>query len=849
MADGMNMQAPKISGQVVITIDGKEKVEDLANTLDRISKGDDLHKYWKDEKALIDDVNASLKLFRQSESSLDATNLVKAVNALKALTVDGDIKGFFKDFEGLNATFKEAQSQIGKNASFYSEDVFRKTFDSLKLFKEKGLSDINDLLTRISSSSDINELKRQVDALNNALAWTKRELKEAESELSNFKAGSGVEDLEREIDGLKNQLEHVSTKAKEDFSAFLRANQLDTGEYSYIPYGDYFEDIARGSMSAAEAIGKFKIEYAHLLSEGEGRLDTSQIARFTELLETACYRIEEVYKEIQNFKGNTSFQNVAQELSQSVEFTDAQREAFRELSREGQNLTSIEPILQALVENSNLLQGENAETAGSLNNITSAVKSMTDIEQGSIDSVRRLLSALGGLNNLTIGKSPIENLSSVLRSIDQITNSGNLNALSNLDLSAFKELKVSKASLNNLATYLPEIAKVNVNKLKELSNVNLTNFNNIKVSKGAVEEISKIADAIQVLKEVKSTSVSSSDKGISITKSAEKATKDYEAYLKEYHARELALQKQVEQADKERAAQEVATAKEVVQQKIETTKEYEAYVKEYHAKELAFQKEEASAAKDAVKLENDLAKARKQALTLLEKMQKAESGWTKAQQGNTAVNYNDIKDSIPALQDYITKLHNGQISAEEFIEKVRETSAAFHENATAIRGAGENTLSLSDRISKLTGKFGAWLSITRVIMGVIRTIKQMVKTVIEIDSAMTQLQIVTKSTNDEMARFGGTAANISKQIGSTITDFTSSVTTFARLGYNLDESSTLAKYTAMLQNVGDIDVTDAQDSITSIIKAFEISADQIESVMDKLVVTGKPLPGHTVMCA
>lgn len=53
----------------------------------------------------------------------------------------------------------------------------------------------------------------------------------------------------------------------------------------------------------------------------------------------------------------------------------------------------------------------------------------------------------------------------------------------------------------------------------------------------------------------------------------------------------------------------------------------------------------------------------------------------------------------------------------------------------------------------------------------------------------------------------------------------------------------------MLQNVGDIDVSEAQDSITSIIKAFGISADQIESVMDKLVVTGKLLPGHTVMCA
>jgi hypothetical protein len=58
----------------------------------------------------------------------------------------------------------------------------------------------------------------------------------------------------------------------------------------------------------------------------------------------------------------------------------------------------------------------------------------------------------------------------------------------------------------------------------------------------------------------------------------------------------------------------------------------------------------------------------------------------------------------------------------------------------------------------------------------------MVKTTIEIDSAMTQLQIVTKANDETMAKFGETAANISKKIGSAITDFTSSVTTFARLG-------------------------------------------------------------------
>ena len=821
MADEIRAGGAKLEGKVVINIDGKEKIKDLADTLNRISKGDDLHQYWKDEATLIDKVNMSLKNFNETLSNTDASKLVKSVNALKAITVDGDISSFFKNYDSLLDSFNTAVSKMGANAAHYDVKNFKAAFDSFDLIKTQGLHDIDDILSKITSSSNVDELRRQVDALNNSLAWTKRELRETESELSNFKAGSGVEDLEREIDRLRDQLQDVSVKAKEDFSAFLRANQLDTGEYSYVPYVDYFEEIAQGSMSAAEAIGRFKVEYAHLLSDGSSGLDSSQIARFTELLETACYKIEEVYNEIQKFNGGTSFQNVAQELSQSVEFTDAQREAFRELSREGQNLTSIEPILEALVKNSDLLQGENAETAGSLNNITSAIKSMTDIEQGSVDSIRRLLTALGGLNNLTIGKSPIDNLARALSAIDSLTNSGNLNALSNLDLSTFNNLKVSKASMRNLADFLPKIANVNVNKLKSLSDVNLTNFNNLSVSKGAVAEISKIAEAVQILKEAKAASVDISDAGIKIDKSVSQEIEKVDQELKnvatsaqqvksslandtnnpfgKWFDEYLAKQQKAKVAQDEfyRAAtsagiqseKQKADAFKAYQQEREAALKKEAQVAEQAAKEAAAaEKQAAKEAAAAEKEKNTAEKNRitylKRATTLLNQMQQAEKNWTKAGAigSKSGWAYQGIKDAIPQLQGYITQVNNGTMSVEDFIVKVNEMNLSFKAQSTEIRAAGENTQTLSERVGKLSSKFGAWLSITRIIMGVIRTIKQMVKAVVEIDSAMTQLQIVTKATNDQMVKFGETAAQTSKEIGSTITDFTSSVTTFARLG-------------------------------------------------------------------
>ena len=139
--------------------------------------------------------------------------------------------------------------------------------------------------------------------------------------------------------------------------------------------------------------------------------------------------------------------------------------------------------------------------------------------------------------------------------------------------------------------------------------------------------------------------------------------------------------------------------------------------------------------------------------------------------------------------------------------------------------------------------------ITRVVSAVYRSMRQMVTASIEIDSAMTQMSIVTGASQDALRKFGDEMAETAKKIGSSITDLVDSATVFARIGYTLDESKTLAEYTAMLQNVGDIDVGDAQNALTSIVKAFDINVDDIESVMDDLVIVGNNFPISVVIAS
>lgn len=229
-------------------------------------------------------------------------------------------------------------------------------------------------------------------------------------------------------------------------------------------------------------------------------------------------------------------------------------------------------------------------------------------------------------------------------------------------------------------------------------------------------------------------------------------------------------------------------------------------------------------------------------LTLLTQMEKAERDWAAAQTGSSSKNYASIQSDIASLKELKHQLESNKISVEEFRKRLSELQASFSANSNAIKGMGENMRTLSARLGSLAQKFSAWLSVSQVIMLGVRSIRRMVSATIELDDAMTQLKIVTRDTSKAYEEYLGKITQIATKIGSAVPDLVDSTTTFARLGYSLEESTALAEFTAMLQNVGDIDVSDAQDAITAIVKAFGVSVDEIESIMDKLVITGNNFP-------
>ena len=119
-------------------------------------------------------------------------------------------------------------------------------------------------------------------------------------------------------------------------------------------------------------------------------------------------------------------------------------------------------------------------------------------------------------------------------------------------------------------------------------------------------------------------------------------------------------------------------------------------------------------------------------------------------------------------------------------------------------------------------------------------VRQGVQYVREIDSALTELRKVTNETEASYKQFLQTASQVSSVIGSNVADFTNATADFARLGYNLQQATELAKAASVYKNVGDgiENISQASESIISTMKAFGIEADNAMGIVDRFNAVG-----------
>ena len=194
--------------------------------------------------------------------------------------------------------------------------------------------------------------------------------------------------------------------------------------------------------------------------------------------------------------------------------------------------------------------------------------------------------------------------------------------------------------------------------------------------------------------------------------------------------------------------------------------------------------------------------------------------------------------------DLENNLKAGKLTVKQYDEQYSQLVRTMESGLSAIKNSSKGHKSFLDIIKGMPAAFGGYFTSAKLVGDSIRFFNEAKKAAIELQDALVDLKIVTGESGSDFENYASNVSKTAQSIGVATKDLITATTTYARLGYSLEESDTLAKYTAMLEKVGGISAEDAQNSITAMLKAFpdDVNIDNIEQAMDKLVTVGNKFP-------
>lgn len=205
--------------------------------------------------------------------------------------------------------------------------------------------------------------------------------------------------------------------------------------------------------------------------------------------------------------------------------------------------------------------------------------------------------------------------------------------------------------------------------------------------------------------------------------------------------------------------------------------------------------------------------------------------------------YNKYKDLIRvnsefsrAWDELLRKLNDGEFKTPQ------EAFIAINKLETATIKAGLTVETFGQKIKRVFGERVVGIISAAAFYAARKALRDMCQNVVDLDDALTEFSIVSGKTGSSLERFSEQAFESAKRIRAGVTDVIDAATVYSRLGFDDESSMQFAELTTMYSKVGAVDISEAEANMTALIKAYDIGADQLELVMDKLVKIGNSYP-------
>lgn len=182
------------------------------------------------------------------------------------------------------------------------------------------------------------------------------------------------------------------------------------------------------------------------------------------------------------------------------------------------------------------------------------------------------------------------------------------------------------------------------------------------------------------------------------------------------------------------------------------------------------------------------------------------------------------------IQDIITKMGKANLSLSEF----KGLDASFNKIKIASRDMNLLGKTWGDSFRADAGKFASWLLPSGGIMAIINGLRKMKESIVDIDTAMTNLYKVSDETSSKYRQLLQSSNVEAQRLGRTVSSLIEQTATWKKLGFTIDESSDLAKVSSIYSNVGEVSDDVAVSDLVTAMKAFNIAGSDSITIVDSL---------------
>ena len=196
--------------------------------------------------------------------------------------------------------------------------------------------------------------------------------------------------------------------------------------------------------------------------------------------------------------------------------------------------------------------------------------------------------------------------------------------------------------------------------------------------------------------------------------------------------------------------------------------------------------------------------------------------------------YKETLKNTPQLAAQLEELRQ-KLDSKQFVGTENKANQEFVKLTNQIRQAGGEAETLGQKIRRIFGEKLGYGIIASAAMMARQAVKEVYNNVVELDKAVVDLQIATGKNREEVKELVSTYSELGRELGATTSEVAQASDSWLRQGYSIEQVNELTRNSIMLAKLGQMESADATIALTSALRGYELQAEDVGSVTDKLV--------------